>query len=49
VPYHLVKEEIIARSGWTVEIVRRYEIVHCNGWPKTYEGARISGYPQAER
>jgi hypothetical protein len=35
----LAREDIIVSYGWTLDIVRRHEIGHCNGWAG-HSGAR---------
>jgi hypothetical protein len=43
----IASDEVLKLYGWSVEIVRRHENGHCNGWPGSHVGARIPGYPQA--
>ncbi len=28
----MAREDIIVAHGWTLDIIRRHEIGHCNGW-----------------
>jgi hypothetical protein len=36
----IAPEAVLRRWGWTVEIVMRHELAHCNGWPADHPGAR---------
>jgi hypothetical protein len=38
----LGSDEIIKAGGLSVEVVKRHERAHCNGWPKDHPGARTS-------
>jgi hypothetical protein len=36
----LADESIIKARGWTVALIMRHEIGHCNGWPGDHPGER---------
>lgn len=36
------EKEQATRWGWTVNLVMRHEIGHCNGWPGDHRGAKYS-------
>lgn len=36
----LAPEADIKAAGWSVEIIKRHEVGHCNGWPPDHRNAR---------
>jgi hypothetical protein len=44
---YMANDDILHQYGWTVDIVRRHEEGHCNGFPADHRGSRT--VEQAER
>jgi hypothetical protein len=36
---YITKDELLAGTGWTYEIIFRHEVAHCNGWGGDHKGA----------
>ncbi len=35
---YIAKDELLAGTGWTYEIIFRHEVAHCNGWGGDHKG-----------
>jgi hypothetical protein len=45
----IISDEALQREYWTLELIRRHEVGHCNGWMGDHAGARTLqevGYQQ---
>src|SRR5262245_15516696 len=45
----LARESDLAKSGHSMQTIRRHEVGHCNGWPQDHSGGVLAGTPAPER
>jgi hypothetical protein len=39
---YIADDDILARAGWSYDILMRHERAHCHGWPQSHPGARMA-------